>query len=104
MTNILVLTKTSSEDVRLRQTYSSWSRRLQDVRKTSSEDEDERRLDQDECLLDCNVATTLALPCHNDATIHFLTLPQRCRLMLVKLWFLTIWQRRYNQLHDIVAT
>ena len=36
--------KTSSEDVRLRQTYSSWSRRLQDVFKTSSEDEDERHL------------------------------------------------------------
>ena len=40
-TNILVLTKTSSEDVRLRRTYSSWSRRLEDVfrrrrRKTSS--------------------------------------------------------------------
>ena len=40
-TNILVLTKTSSEDVRLRRRYSSWSRRLQDVlwrrrRKTSS--------------------------------------------------------------------
>ena len=35
--------KTSSEDVRLRRTYSSWSRRL--------EDEDERRLHQDECLL-----------------------------------------------------
>ena len=30
-TNILVLTKTSSEDVRLRRTYSSWSRRLEDV-------------------------------------------------------------------------
>ena len=29
--NILVLTKTSSEDVRLRRTYSSWSRRLQNV-------------------------------------------------------------------------
>ena len=36
--------KTSSEDVRLRRTYSSWSRRLEDVFKTSSEDEDERRL------------------------------------------------------------
>ena len=37
--------KTSSEDVRLRRTYSSWSRRcLKDVFKTSSEDEDERRL------------------------------------------------------------
>ena len=43
-TNILVLTKTSSEDVRLRRTYSSWSRRLEDVFKTSSEGEDERRL------------------------------------------------------------
>ena len=43
--------KTSSEDVRLRRTYSSWSRRLEDVfwrrrRKMSS-----RRLHQDECLL-----------------------------------------------------
>ena len=36
--------KTSSEDVRLRRTYSSWSRRLQDVLKTSSEDKDDRRL------------------------------------------------------------
>ena len=36
--------KTSSEDVRLRRTYSSWSRHLEDVFKTSSEDEDERRL------------------------------------------------------------
>ena len=49
-TNILVLTKTSSEDARLRRTYSSW-RRLEDVFwrrrwKTSS-----RRLHQDECLL-----------------------------------------------------
>ena len=35
-TNILVLTKTSSEDIRLRWTYLSWSRRLQDVFKTSS--------------------------------------------------------------------
>ena len=43
-TNILVLTKTSSEDVRLRRTHSSWSRRLEDVFKTSSEDEEERRL------------------------------------------------------------
>ena len=39
-TNILVLTKTSSEDVRLRRTHSSWWRRLEDVLKTSSEDED----------------------------------------------------------------
>ena len=43
--------KTSSEDVRLRRTYSSWPRRLEDVfwrrrRKTSS-----RRLHEDECLL-----------------------------------------------------
>ena len=50
-TNILVLTKTSSEDIRLRWTYLSWSRRLlktktKDVFKTSS-----RRLHQDECLL-----------------------------------------------------
>ena len=56
--NILVLTKTSSEDVWLRRIYSSWSRRLEDVFKTSSKDEDERRvkmssrhLHQDECLL-----------------------------------------------------
>ena len=43
--------KTSSDNVRLRRTYSSWSRRLEDVfwrwrRKTFS-----RRLHQDECLL-----------------------------------------------------
>ena len=36
--------KTSSEDARLRRTYSSWSRRLEDDFKTSSEDGDERRL------------------------------------------------------------
>ena len=41
--NILILTKTSSEDVRLSRTYSSWSRSLEDVFKRSSEDEDERR-------------------------------------------------------------
>ena len=41
--NILILTKTSSEDVRLTRTYSSWSRSLEDVFKRSSEDEDERR-------------------------------------------------------------
>ena len=34
--------KTSSEDVRVRRTYSSWSRHLEDVLKMSSEDEDER--------------------------------------------------------------
>ena len=45
-TNILVLTKTSSEDVRLRRRYSSWWRRLEDVFKTSSEDKDERRLQE----------------------------------------------------------
>ena len=58
-TSILVLTKTSSDDVRLKRTHSSWLRRLEDVFKTSSEDEDERRLQdvlprrlhQDECLL-----------------------------------------------------
>ena len=51
MTNILVLIKTSwkrlktsSEGVWVRRIYSSWSRRLQDVLKTSSEDEDERRV------------------------------------------------------------
>ena len=50
-TNILILTKTSSEDLRLKRTYSSWWTRLEEVLKTSSEDEDERRLHQDECLL-----------------------------------------------------
>ena len=45
--------KTSSEDVRLSRTYSSWPRHFEDVfwrrrRKTSS-----RRLHQDECLLGC---------------------------------------------------
>ena len=39
-TNILVLIKTSSEDVCIRWIYSSWSRRLE----TSPEDKDERRL------------------------------------------------------------
>ena len=61
-TNILVLIKTSSEVVWPRRIYSSWSRRLEDVLKTSSEDEDERRLQdvfkirlhQDECLLGCD--------------------------------------------------
>ena len=43
-TNILVLIKTSSEDVWIRWIYSSWSRRLEDVLKTSPEDKDERRL------------------------------------------------------------
>ena len=45
-TSILVLIKTSSEDVWVRRIYSSWSRRLQDVLKTSSEEEDERRLQE----------------------------------------------------------
>ena len=50
-TNILVLIKTSSEDVWVRRIYSSWSRRLENIfwrrrRKTSS-----RRLHQDECLM-----------------------------------------------------
>ena len=36
--------KTSSEDVRLRRVFSSRSRRLEDVLKTNSEDEDGRRL------------------------------------------------------------
>ena len=36
--------KTSSEDVWLRRTYSSWSRRLEDILKLSSEDKDKRRL------------------------------------------------------------
>ena len=38
------LLKTSSENVRPRQTYSSWSRRLENVFQTTSEEEDERRL------------------------------------------------------------
>ena len=42
-TNILVLTKTFSEDVWLRWICSSWSRRLQEVLKTFTEDGDERR-------------------------------------------------------------
>ena len=46
-----VVLKTSSEDVRLRRTYLSWSRRLQDILKMSSKGEDERRLHEDECLL-----------------------------------------------------
>ena len=50
-TIILVLIKTSSEDVWVRRIYLSWSRHLEDVLKTSSEDEDEGRLHQDECLL-----------------------------------------------------
>ena len=41
---ILVLTKASSEGVKLRRIYSSWSRHLENVLKTSSEDKDERRL------------------------------------------------------------
>ena len=36
--------KTSSEDMRLRRTYSSWWRRLEDVFKTSPANEDKRRL------------------------------------------------------------
>ena len=42
--NILVLTKTSSEDVGLIRIYSSSSRRLEEVLKVSFEDEDGRRL------------------------------------------------------------
>ena len=38
--------KKSWRRLRLRQTYSSWSRRLEDVLKTFSEDEDERRLQE----------------------------------------------------------
>ena len=38
------------EDVWPRRIYSSWSRRLEDIFKTLSEEEDERRLHQDECL------------------------------------------------------
>ena len=37
-TNIMVLTKTSSEDVRLRRTYSPWSKCLEDVLKTRTKD------------------------------------------------------------------
>ena len=36
--------KTTSEDVWVRRIYSYWSRHLEDVFKTSSEDEDQRRL------------------------------------------------------------
>ena len=36
--------KTSSEEVWLKRIYLSWSRGLEDVLKTSSEDKDERRL------------------------------------------------------------
>ena len=43
--------KTSSGDTRLRRTYLSWWRH---VLRTSSEDEDERRLHQDECFLGIN--------------------------------------------------
>ena len=43
-TNILVFTKTSSEDVKLRRAYSSWSRHLL---KAKTKD-----LHQDECLMD----------------------------------------------------
>ena len=53
---IFVLIKTSwrqLEDVFWR--YCSWTRRFQDVLKTLSQDEDERRLHQDECLLGCHV-------------------------------------------------
>ena len=41
----LVFIKTSSEDVWVRRIFSSWSRHLGDVLKTSSKDEDERRLE-----------------------------------------------------------
>ena len=44
--NILGLIKTSSEDVWVKQIYSSWSRRLEDILKMSSEEEDERRLQE----------------------------------------------------------
>ena len=43
-TNILVLSKTSPEDVWLRRICSFWPICLEDISKTSSEDEDERRL------------------------------------------------------------
>ena len=43
-TNILVLSKTSPEDVCLRRICSFWPICLEDISKTSSEDEDERRL------------------------------------------------------------
>ena len=43
--------KTSSEDEWLMEIYSSWSRHLEDVLNTCSEGKDERRLHQDECLL-----------------------------------------------------
>ena len=73
-TNILVLTKTSSEDVRLRRTHSSWWRRLlktktKDVFKTSS-----RRLHQDECLLGYFYVQTSQQP-----TLKMFSLPQPFR-------------------------
>ena len=43
--------KTSSEDVRLRRTYSSWSRRLEDVFKRQRRKTPSRHLRQGECLL-----------------------------------------------------
>ena len=43
--------KTSSEDVRLRRTYSSWSRRLEDVFRRQRRKTPSRHLRQGECLL-----------------------------------------------------
>ena len=52
-TNILILIKTSSEDVWVRWIYSSWSRRLKDVFRTRRRKMSPRRLHQDECLQGC---------------------------------------------------
>ena len=51
-TNILVLIKTSSEDVWLRRIYSSWSRHLEDVIWRRRQKASSRRVHQDECLLE----------------------------------------------------
>ena len=49
--DILKMSWRRLEDVWPRETYWSWSRGLQDALKASSEDECERLLHQDECLL-----------------------------------------------------
>ena len=70
--------KTSSEDVRLRRTYSSWSRRLEDVLKTSSEDEDERRLQ--DVFIKTNVCWEGVLKC--DAISNIIILPATLKPVL----------------------
>ena len=84
--------KTFSEDVRLRQTYSSGSRRLQDVFKTSSEDEDERRLQ--DVFIKTNV-------CWDPPSCILLPLPHNAsRLLLPKRllkWANSISFRKYKR-------